>query len=144
MEAVIAKYLEMMELGEPRQHENIAVFPLFNPLNDSPKYLALKEALEKGVLTVKEVNRGGSVPELKVLNKASVPVLLLDGEELAGAKQNRILNTTILLKEDSTTIIPVSCTEQGRWDYFRGVCRFRRGCIAQAQKGEVGVGLQFS
>jgi hypothetical protein len=54
---------------------------------------------------------------LKVVNKAEIPVLLLDGEELAGAKQNRVLNTTILLKESSVTIIPVSCTEQGRWAY---------------------------
>ncbi|OGP93044.1 MAG: hypothetical protein A2156_03945 [Deltaproteobacteria bacterium RBG_16_48_10] len=63
------------------------------------------------------MNQAGAVPELKVVNKADLPVLLLDGEELAGAKQNRVLNTTILLMEKSETIIPVSCTEQGRWDY---------------------------
>jgi hypothetical protein len=63
------------------------------------------------------LSQSGSVPELKVLNRAEIPVLLLDGEELAGAKQNRVLNTTILLKESSETIIPVSCTEQGRWAY---------------------------
>jgi hypothetical protein len=57
------------------------------------------------------------VPELKVLNRAEKPVLLLDGEELAGAKQNRVLNTTILLREKSETVIPVSCTEHGRWSY---------------------------
>jgi hypothetical protein len=45
-------------------------------------------------------------------------VLLLDGEELAGAKQNRVLNTTILLPEKSETVVPVSCTEANRWSYL--------------------------
>jgi hypothetical protein len=44
-------------------------------------------------------------------------VLILDGEELVGAKQNRIVNTTILIQANSTTVIPVSCVEQGRWHY---------------------------
>ncbi len=96
---------------------NMAVIPLFTSVNGSPQYLTLKEALEKRLLTITEVSQGGSVPELKVVNKAEILVLLLDGEELAGAKQNRVLNTTILLKENSETNIPVSCTEQGRWSY---------------------------
>jgi len=58
-------------------------------------YLTLKEALEKRLLVIKEVSAQASVPELKVINNADLPVLLLDGEELAGAKQNRVLNTTM-------------------------------------------------
>jgi hypothetical protein len=42
-------------------------------------------------------------------------VLLYDGEELVGAKQNRILNVSVLVEAKSTLTIPVSCVEQGRW-----------------------------
>jgi ARG and Rhodanese-Phosphatase-superfamily-associated Protein domain len=35
-------------------------------------------------------------------------VLILDGEELVGAKQNRIVNVTILVVTQSEIVIPVS------------------------------------
>jgi hypothetical protein len=44
-------------------------------------------------------------------------LLLIDGEELVGAKQNRILNTTMLVAARAETTIPVSCVEQRRWGY---------------------------
>jgi hypothetical protein len=75
------------------------------------------EALELGFLTVKEIDEAGSVPELQAVNIGDLPILLLDGEELHGAKQNRVLNTSILLTARSVTSIPVSCTEHGRWRY---------------------------
>ncbi|OGP64048.1 MAG: hypothetical protein A2169_02400 [Deltaproteobacteria bacterium RBG_13_47_9] len=117
MDQIISNSLSKLEFGEPKVFNNMAVIPLFTSINEDPHYLTLKEAFERKFLMITEVSQSGSVPELKVVNKAEVPVLLLDGEELAGAKQNRVLNTTILLKENSETIIPVSCTEQGRWAY---------------------------
>lgn len=114
--STISNYLSKLEFGKPLKYKNMGVIPLFTSI-DSIEYLTLKEALNKKLLIITEVSKGGAVPELKVTNKAEMPVLLLDGEELVGAKQNRILNTTILLKEKSETIIPVSCTEQGRWSY---------------------------
>ncbi len=57
------------------------------------------------------------MPELKVMNKSPRMILILDGEELVGAKQNRIVNTTILVKGNATIVIPVSCVEHGRWSY---------------------------
>ena len=50
-------------------------------------------------------------------NGTDRPLLLLDGEELIGAKQNRILNTTVLVAAHTEVTIPVSCVEQGRWGY---------------------------
>lgn len=117
MNPIIVDFLSRLEFGELKVFKNMAVFPLFTSVEDTFPYLTLKEALEKRLLTITEVNPSGSVPELKVVSTAEIPVLLLDGEELAGAKQNRVLNTTILLKEKSETLIPVSCTEQGRWAY---------------------------
>lgn len=117
MDKEIKKYILSFEFGNLKHFKNMGVIPLITSLNDAPEYLTLREALDKQVLIISEVSHEGSVPELKVTNKAEIPVLLLDGEELAGAKQNRVLNTTILLKEKSETIIPVSCTEQRRWAY---------------------------
>jgi len=106
-----------IQLGTPQAHRNIVVFPIVSPSDNVGRWLTLGEALEQQLLTVTEVSQGGSVPELAVSNRAESPVLLLDGEELVGAKQNRVLNTTILLKERSETVVPVSCTEHGRWSY---------------------------
>ncbi len=62
-------------------------------------------------MTVSEVSEGGSVPELKVTNLTGKHVLILDGEAVAGAKQNRVLNTTILIGAGTSLVIPVSCTD---------------------------------
>lgn len=113
----IENYLREMGIGEAQSFENMAVFPLTWPQNGGPEYITLREALERGVFTVTETSEGGSVPELRVENKGDIAVLLLDGEELAGAKQNRIINTTILVAPKSGLKVPVSCTEQGRWSY---------------------------
>jgi hypothetical protein len=64
---------------------------------------------------VTETGPDGTVPELVVENPLDERVLLYDGEELVGAKQNRILNLTVLVAPRSTTPIPVSCVEAGRW-----------------------------
>ncbi len=117
MDSVIKKYLQSFQFGDCQHFKNMAVFPLLCGLNHDPEYLTLKEALDKHVLKIAEVSKAGSVPELKVINEGDIPVLLLDGEEVVGAKQNRVLNTSILISGKAETVIPVSCTEQGRWAY---------------------------
>ncbi|MEN8215777.1 MAG: DUF6569 family protein [Pseudomonadota bacterium] len=117
MVPTINKYLESLKLGYVQEFKNMATIPLFAPGDDGPEYLTLQDALDQQVLKITEIDESGSVPELKVTNTAAQYVLLLDGEELMGAKQNRVLNTTILLKPEIETVIPVSCTEQGRWAY---------------------------
>jgi hypothetical protein len=106
-----------VHVGDPIRHQALAVFPLFSQAAGGVDYLLSDEAIEAGSLTVEEVSEGGSVPNLLVTNQGDSRVLFLEGEELRGAKQNRILNTSVLIAAHSKTPIPVSCVEQGRWRY---------------------------
>jgi ARG/rhodanese/phosphatase superfamily protein len=104
-------------VGNPACHEALTVFPLFLNASTGVDYLLSDEAISAGSVTVEEVSEGGSVPNLLVSNKGDSRVLFLEGEELRGAKQNRVLNTSVLIAAHSKTPIPVSCVEQGRWRY---------------------------
>ena len=107
-----------IEIGRSSQFRNLTLFPLVRrsvPLQELD-YLLLEDGIAQGKVRVTELNASGSVPELRLENTADLPVLLVDGEELVGAKQNRVLNLTILAPAKQTTIIPVSCVEAGRWN----------------------------
>lgn len=97
--------------------KNLSVTPLVALHNGEPDYLSLDEALASGDVHVTETSEAGEVPELRLENHGASPVLLLDGEELVGAKQNRVLNLTILAPARTTIRIPVSCVEQRRWSW---------------------------
>ncbi len=117
MNTTVKARLESVQLGEPQTYKNITILPLIAPADGTIQYRTLGEALRTWDIAITEVSAAGSVPDLMVVNRGNRPVLLVDGEELAGAKQNRVLNTSILIKAVSETKISVSCTEQGRWSY---------------------------
>jgi hypothetical protein len=102
------------QIGDPVEHRGIVIAPLFPARDPIAGYVTLDEALPHG-LSITETSESGSVPQLAVQNPLGKNVLLYDGEELVGAKQNRILNVTVLVAAGGATVIPVSCVEQGRW-----------------------------
>ena len=110
------------QIGEPVRDGALAVFPLFGANGDSPAkevaYVLSHVAMAAGDIEVEEVSEAGSVPNLRVTNKSAHRVLFLEGEELRGAKQNRVLNTSVLVAANCAITIPVSCVEQGRWRYL--------------------------
>ena len=109
--------LPRIRVGSAINHEALSVFPLFSEPNGFVEYRLCQDALADSTVAVEEVSDGGSVPELLVDNKGDSRVLFLEGEELVGAKQNRILNTSVLVPAHTKLKIPVSCVEQGRWRY---------------------------
>ncbi|CAN5545299.1 hypothetical protein BH20ACT23_BH20ACT23_08970 [soil metagenome] len=101
--------------GEPTSHRALTLVSLFGGA-PTKEYVLAAEAFADGLLTINEVDEG-SVPQLALTNEANLPVLLLDGEHLEGAMQNRIVNASVLVAANSETQLPVACVEHGRWHY---------------------------
>ncbi|RMG40587.1 MAG: hypothetical protein D6725_03140 [Planctomycetota bacterium] len=107
--------------GERQHWRNLTVVMLHRsePITPPVDYVLAARAMERGFLRVTEVSDGGQVQILRAENRGPLPVLLLDGEELRGAKQNRIVNCDVLLRAHGAAELPVACVEQGRWRYQR-------------------------
>ncbi len=103
-----------LTLSRPQSAGKLTVLPLLRPGTAEPGYLTLGEALARGLTRVTEVSEGGSVPQLLFINDAVRPVLLLDGEELVGAKQNRVLNLTVLAPAHAKMAQVTESLRQGR------------------------------
>ena len=58
------------------------------------------------------------MPELRLINRGVLAVLIAEGEELSGTKQNRAVNVSILVAAKCELVITVSCPEQG-WGPYR-------------------------
>jgi hypothetical protein len=108
---------EGVATGETVTHRKLAMVRLMGEDRPGPAYVLLNDAMSAGLASVREVSEGGSVPDLLLENRADKPLLALDGQELVGARQNRVLNLSLLLRASSKTVVPVSCVEQGRWSY---------------------------
>ncbi len=109
--------LGTLTIGEPSHHHNLTFFPLLWPESHEPSYTLLSTAIEEGLAVVEEVNESGSVPNLAVKNKCKRPLLIPEGEILMGAKQNRVINVTVMVAAGVKFVLPVSCVEAGRWRY---------------------------
>lgn len=114
---IIQSTLEGLSLGESTNFLNLTVFPLLGRNGYERDYLTLRNAVHTGTARIREVSEGGSVPELVLENRGKEPVLIFEGEELIGAKQNRTANVTILVPARKTVRMPVTCVESGRWQY---------------------------
>ena len=113
--SIITSTLQNISIQEGQTHKNLSVFSLTHAPETDPGYIILDEAIQAKSVHIRETSESGTVPFIRLENQGAVPVFLLDGEELVGAKQNRILNLTILAPAKRTIDIPVSCVEVGRW-----------------------------
>jgi hypothetical protein len=117
MESTFERLLAELEVLEPVNVNGFQVFGLRRPDSTNLSYLTLDEALQEELVDVTEISEGGSVPVLRVSNRAESLLFLMSGEQLRGAKQNRVLNVSMMVDSKTEIPIPVSCVEAGRWQY---------------------------
>ncbi len=107
--------------GRTRSCHGLGMLPILSgPGLGLPIMDLLDEAIRKQTAIISETSEAGEVPFLLLLNRGDHPVLVLEGEELVGGKQNRVVNSTILVLAGTELNILVSCMEAGRWFSRKG------------------------
>jgi hypothetical protein len=109
-------FLSQLDVGRPcvLRDYGIAIVPILSldprPLEAYP----LRWGITNGKTRVTEVG-DGRVNRVCVTHDGVTPILVLDGEEVLGAKQNRMFNASFLVPPQEATVLPVSCVERERW-----------------------------
>ena len=103
-----------IELLESQKYENVEAIPIKSDFFGKKDFLTLKKGYEMNLVEIKELEHS-TVNTVSCKNDSVAPLILIDGDEITGAMQNRIINDTLLIPAKSTINIPVSCTEHGRW-----------------------------
>jgi hypothetical protein len=103
-----------LRLGSPQTAGRLTLLPVFHE-GPALEYVTFANAQKDGTAEITEVGGHGAVSTLQVKTSSKAPVLMTDGEILVGLKQNRVLNTTILVPAKTTLKVPVACVEAGRW-----------------------------
>ena len=104
-------------VSEPVEKNNITAFFLSSIEKNNNKYLSFSEAIAKNQVQISEVNKKGLVTKLSVSNKSSDNIIILNGELIIGTqiRQDRIVDSTVLIPGYATVLINTFCGEQYRW-----------------------------
>lgn len=77
----------------PQRHRHLTIYPLLTPAPGALDFVLMPDSVAAGTLRVTEVGQG-SVPELLAINEGERDVLILDGMQFIGARQNRMASRT--------------------------------------------------
>ena len=128
------KILGGLKCGQNCEFRGITVIPITSSQKAGKcRYISGKKAIEDGKLVVEEVCESGVVSQVRALNNGTKPVLLVNGQGLKGAKQDRIVNITVVIAAKSSVEVPVSCVERGRWHSNSKHARFAAANFATTE-----------
>ncbi len=105
-------FLDKVKIGR------LNFYPIKFDLKDIPRNIkSLDELFDLNLVKVNELTDEGVVSRVEVHNESEFNLLILDGEAIKGAKQNRIAEKSVIIPPYSSEVIPVNCVEKNRWNY---------------------------
>lgn len=113
-----------IDLKNSQKYKNMEVIPIESVRGGEHKFITLKAGIEEGIVKISECE-SSTVNTVMAHNMSSIPLVLIDGEEVLGAMQNRIMNRSLIVPANTTMPISVSCTEHGRWHTFGSSAKAR-------------------
>ncbi|MBX3222422.1 MAG: hypothetical protein KF795_18030 [Labilithrix sp.] len=103
--------------GAPTVLGNLAIYPVTSRSQvDVGPLVSLDDALAKGEAEIRENNGGGTVNQLVIDNKGSVPIFVLAGTVVKGGNQDRQIGQDFIIESKKTTPVDAFCVEHGRWN----------------------------
>ncbi|MBI5524751.1 MAG: hypothetical protein HY897_00300 [Deltaproteobacteria bacterium] len=111
---VVCEFLLSLRPGAPVRAGVVWCVPVIGAA-DGPDADLLEEALGQGTSKVTEVGEQGRVGSVRVAHGGGRHLLVLNGEQVAGAKQDRVFNSSFIVPPGIEVDLPVSCVERGRW-----------------------------
>jgi hypothetical protein len=102
-------------LSGPATHRNLQIFLVHGDAHlDERHYLTLSEALEQGIVVVRET---GNVQELSIENVSKKATVFLNaGDIVKGGRQDRTVRDDLVLPPQSGKVaLTTFCVEHGRW-----------------------------
>ncbi len=105
-----------IKIGDPVFQRNLLLYPLYRQGNGKhfQNVKTLEEGIREGAVKFEELEEP-DISRIIFRNSGNSPVFAIDGEEVLGAYQNRVLNTAFFAEERTAIEVPVSCVEERRW-----------------------------
>ena len=99
--------LPMMSMGQAFESSAFQVTPIYiDPVTDMD-WIEFNQAFEKGLVKVTEIGDQEVVEAVTVNNLASVPLVILEGQGIQGAKQNRAFQKTVVVADLSPKVCAI-------------------------------------
>jgi hypothetical protein len=138
-------FFSNIKTDEPVFLRNLTIYPVCLSTENGLDIASVDEVMDTALGEFHELDTA-LIDEIGFENQSDKPVLMLDGEEITGSLQNRIIAASTLIEPRVSANIEVICAEEGRWSelgiFKTGYCSYPGIRTLLSRHGRKGDGIQ--